>query len=544
MGHTGLHEDATIAVGETTTAAIAWRYGGALRVTVIAKATFAFASDAAMARTAAQPIFRDDAHHGKSPARSIQFASDLVPYLHRGEVFFTGHAYAPAGSAPEAMSVRLGVFPDGPDARPLVDKTLNLRRRGGLRKVALTYEHAYGGVGWPENPLGLGVMGDDEPTVFDPRDDKRLAGFGPIGGIWPARHKLLGQTPRKALEGRILEIPDGFQWAYFQAAPADQQIEFLRGDEWIVMDGMHPTLPRARMRLPGARGLARVYGLSPSGVAEGQPLVLHADTLHIDGDAQRCTVTFRGVFPVASEAALDAVRLVAGVELPGAPVVWPDPAGLAPIATSGPPAEAEFGEGTITLGHDDFESVDGEAFEGTMAASEEQAREAVQPSVALPFQGNISPFAQASPPRAAPREQLFSGTLVGPPDEDARAAQKSVLPFAEARGSARPPGPAAMVAPAPVGVAPLPPPLLPPPPASRSPWAASPPPSTAGLGVAPPLDAAGGVAIERTGTEAKATARASAPLGPPAVAVPTGARTFGAHFLAAMELIQGPGERA
>src|SRR5882724_11223435 len=105
MATMGLSEDTVIAVGATAVAAIAWRYGGALRMTVIAKATFAFAEDATMARVQAQEVFRADEHHGRSPVRSVRFASDLAPYLSQGEVFFTGHAHAPRGDPIETMSV-------------------------------------------------------------------------------------------------------------------------------------------------------------------------------------------------------------------------------------------------------------------------------------------------------------------------------------------------------------------------------------------------------------------------------------------------------
>jgi len=463
MARTGLLDAGGIAAGETAVAAMAWRFGGALRVTVIAKASFAFAEDAAMARTAAQPIFGEDVHHGRSPARSVRFTSDLVPYLHHGEALFTGSAHAPGGRAVEEMSVRLGVF-DG--ARPLVDKTLNVRQRGGFQKLPLVYEQAFGGVGWSDNPLGVGALAgpqEPEPTVFDPAGDRRLAGFGPLGRAWPSRRRLLGPTVRKALDGAIVEIPEGFDWGYFQAAPADQRLGYLRGDEWIVMDGLHPTLARVCMRLPGARGLARVYGLSAFGVVEGQPLVLHADTLRIDGEEQRCTLTFRGVFPVASEEALAMVRAVAGVELPGAPIAWPE-AGL-PVGAAAPrraeaPAQEAFGEGTITLDEDAFESVNGEAFAGTMVTDEDGPPR----HRTLPFHAGVSPLASQSGAFHDVSDHPLGGTLAQSYEEQVRAADRSVVPFAE-RGAARrlpsahppssPPPPAPPAAPAVVASAPV-----------------------------------------------------------------------------------------
>src|SRR5262249_26112662 len=132
--------------------------------------------------------------------------------------------------------------------------------------------------------------------------------------------------------------------------------------------------------------------------AEGQPMGLHADTLRIDGDEETCTVTFRGTFPVTDEAALAAVRMVLGVELPGQPIPWPEPTWLtARPALSDPPT------GDV-LSIEDFEASHGDVLRGTMAASPDEAPPPKAPNP-LPFRGSVegpSPLRQASmapPPR-------------------------------------------------------------------------------------------------------------------------------------------------
>src|SRR5262245_9149366 len=142
MGIETFRNDVAIPVGSVSAATLAWRYRGALRVTVIAKATFAFAEDAPMSATAPQEMFRAEVHHGNNPARSIRFTADLAPYLERADVLFTGDAHALGGAA-DTLLVRLGVF-DG--TRPLLDKSLQVKPRGAAR-VPIVYERAYGGPG-------------------------------------------------------------------------------------------------------------------------------------------------------------------------------------------------------------------------------------------------------------------------------------------------------------------------------------------------------------------------------------------------------------
>jgi hypothetical protein len=73
-----LDHDATAAQGSVA-AAVAWRWKGQLHLSIIAKASFAFAPDAAMPWAPPQPIVVGEVHHGKNPGRSVRLTTDLVP---------------------------------------------------------------------------------------------------------------------------------------------------------------------------------------------------------------------------------------------------------------------------------------------------------------------------------------------------------------------------------------------------------------------------------------------------------------------------------
>jgi hypothetical protein len=406
-----LRRDAALAIGQTSATAVAWRYRGSARVSVVAKASFTFSPDLAMPRTEPQEIFRAEVHPNNHPGKSIRFASDLAPYLPRADVLLTGHAYAPRGGGTETLPVRLGIF-DGP--RVVLDKTVVVRKAGGVDKVPLVYERTYGGIGYADNPLGVGATEPGTPSLFDMMNEQRPACFAPIASAWSARARLLGATSKKALEQPVADVPEGFDFAYFQSAPADQRVDYLRGDEWIVVDGVHPLIPRLRVRLPGARGIARIHGLAAFGVTEGQPLALHADTLRIDTDEELCTITFRGTFPVTDEDALGEVTIAVGVETPGRPIAWPDV--VARTAGSGVPTSTE----TMPPTYEQFESVREDVRAGTLAID----GDAPAPVHTLPFAGAASNLAA---PASKKRAALGTGTEIasgGPPEE-----LRDVLPF-------------------------------------------------------------------------------------------------------------------
>ncbi len=526
-----LREDAAVPAGGVSVAALAWSFRGAVRVTAIAKATFAFAQDEPMTRVAPQPILRAALHHGNSPTRSVRLTTDLAPYLNRADVLLTGHAYAPNGVRVETLPARLSVF-DG--TQPLLDKTVLVRQRGGVNLVPLVYERAYGGVGWPDNPYGVGVPeGSGEPNLLDPFDERRVACFGPFGPGWQAR--LHAKLKRRGPEATgVLDLPDDLDWGQFQAAPVDQRVPFLRGDEWIVLDGMSRRHPRLRSRLPTARGLGLVYGLASWGVADGQPLALHADTLRIDADEEQCTLTFRATFPLADEAALPSVRVVLGVELPGQPVQWPEPASFLSLdesivdELSSLDLEIELVEvldGTMRLDSsseaDDFD-----------APLDETIPSRVPRSSALPFQAPVSSPSPLSRPSVAQRYadvplSESGGTMMQSPEEEVAAAYRSALPF----GGAAPPAP---------------PPPAPPPPAPPAPEPPSSVPSWAQPDASTPQPAPAEPPSQRRSPPPRPP---PPPVAPPPVqfvapaAQPAGAMTFGACFLAAMAALEGQGER-
>ncbi|WP_437552727.1 DUF2169 domain-containing protein [Sorangium sp. So ce367] len=445
-----LPPDAVTSLPGAEAAAVSWRTQGQRYITIIVKASFAFTPGAAMWRTEPQEILRAEVHHGKNPARSVRFTGDLAPYLGRADVLFTGDAHAPEGAHVECLPVRLAVFGAGGCA---LDKRLLVRDKKPFQRMPLVYEKAARGANGWENPFGIDAS-DGEARVLDPQDPARPAGLGPIARAWPVRKRLLGKTRRETLEGPNAEIPAGFDWSYFQAAPPDQRIDYLRGDEWIVLENLHPAARRLEMRLPRARGVARIHGLAAPPATGGDVIELNADTLRIDGAEQRCTVVWRQIVPVPDGHALAAVRIAAGVAVDGEELAWPDlrpgrasaPAGAAPGALPiGPrgtvhiedaPGQARQRDGdpgrTIHLSDDEIELIDliqRPSPLQTVALSDEQGEAAVR-APALPFAPAPGSARQGRPEPARPQiDAVASATLVLSSEEEVRVGERPAIPF-------------------------------------------------------------------------------------------------------------------
>ena len=117
-------------------------------------------------------------------------------------------------------------------------------------------------------------------------------GVGPVAPDWTQRR---GRLKGGATTWSPSEPLDDHDPLFFNAAPADQQLAGLRDDQPLLLENLHPDHPRLATRLPGLRPQAFVE--RPH--AAVQELEMRADTLWIDTDRGRCTVTWRAHFSLA-----------------------------------------------------------------------------------------------------------------------------------------------------------------------------------------------------------------------------------------------------
>ena len=228
-------------------------------------------------------------------------------------------------------------------------------------RIPLVYEHSYGGPGWDENPVGVGHAGHADqvggsplsPNLVCPNHPGRTIGFGPIARGWAPRGAKLNESLRTAIDRADPEVPTAFDWGYFQAAPPDQRIPYLSGDEWVLLENLHPRFPRVRARLP--EGHARRGGSMGStpgslwGSSVGSRLIA-CTSMATWGT---CFVTWRAVVPITEGVQLSALSVVLGVATQWSPVQWPamDPtlAPTAPPPRRPAPSEMNLGS-TLELG--------------------------------------------------------------------------------------------------------------------------------------------------------------------------------------------------
>jgi hypothetical protein len=319
---------AVASLGPVSVGSQRWKTKGRDYLTAIVKARFALRPNSSMVLAGRPPLAIRDVHLEDDPTRSVVEASDIVPHRERADVWLRGTARA-LGNKPVSVSVaRLAVYRAGV---VMVDRTIHVlgdrphadANPMPFMEMPLVWERAYGGVGFDANPVGVGA---DErmslPNLIDPSDPEAPACFAPISRYWRSRRGGISTADRRLVESPSPQIPDAFDWGYYQAAPRSQQLTYLHGDEWLVLDGFHQDRLRIQSRLPKVRGLARLMPIDDTGADRGDAIAMVADTWAIDADEQTCTITWRGAISFSPDRDPAQLLVAGGVELPGQTVRW------------------------------------------------------------------------------------------------------------------------------------------------------------------------------------------------------------------------------
>jgi uncharacterized protein YjbI with pentapeptide repeats len=300
-----------------------------LTATFVVKAGFKLSPDgvAELLPEDQQPEFSGDAFNNDDAAQGLRYASDFALFKPGADLLLAGHCHAPEGQLLSEADVVFGV---GDSAKRLVVFGDRFWMKDGLgavmseplpfASVPLTWGRSFGGPEDPRNPAGRGAgetaREDGTPVHMlpnieslrsptrSPRDRPDPVGFGPIDPASSQRASKTGTYDQLWLEQHWPWLPADFDWTFFNAAPLDQQLEgrFLRGDEVLRFDNMHPQFASYRCRLAAVR--VRLFVKRRRGTAllfEEVPVGL--DTLFADMDAETVTLVWRGI------AAADSMKL-------------------------------------------------------------------------------------------------------------------------------------------------------------------------------------------------------------------------------------------
>jgi len=291
----------------------------------VIKGTFEFINGGPATHASEQmQLSNNDVDAGEDNATVVRYESDFVPVKPHADILCVGNAYAPGGRPATECMVSFGVGKWNKTIRVIGNRVWRSKLRRWIVfptdpepfiSLPVSYENTYGGTDvflekepqpYAANPIGKGYCKSGKgldglplPNLEDPAhpikswgDRPRPMGFGPIGRTWQPRLKKAGTYDEKWIKERAPALPLDFDEGYYNCAPEDQQIPYLRGDEEVRVTNMHPQYPNFVSRLPGIRVRCLFQRDLQSDFVEEMPMNL--DTLWIDMEQLQMVLVWRG----------------------------------------------------------------------------------------------------------------------------------------------------------------------------------------------------------------------------------------------------------
>lgn len=296
-------------------------------MTLFVKGTFSLAPDAPVAALEDQGSLTAEAFHEGDEERlgECLYPGDFADWKPNAEVLLRGACHAPAGRPVTEHAARFGVGAWAKELRVVGPRvwTDGVRAKFSeplpFTRMELSYANAFGGPGYAPNPAGKGWKTPELPTVEAPDDRLEArsqtpepASFGPLNPAWAQRAGKVGKDYGKRwLAERAPAYAADFDWSHFSAAPSDQQLSgYLRGDEDVTLQGLHPAARSFTRRLPGLR--VRVFVKDVEERFREVPMSL--DTLYVDAGEGTMTLTWRGLDAVREQDLTDVAHVLVASE--------------------------------------------------------------------------------------------------------------------------------------------------------------------------------------------------------------------------------------
>lgn len=297
---------------------------------VVLKGTFDFPAcngeAVALSRTQLDLVMADT-FYGEPGYSATAYESEFCHFKPRCDVLLNGSAHAPGGMPVRKLRVGLRVG----EMTKSFEVVGNRKWQAGLLGVSasdpesfvempISYDRAFGGSdqshedarkhgAFMDNPVGRGfhvnhaaqaIQGKPLPNteesgqpVTKPDGSYRPMSFGAVPRGSTPRLRFAGTYDQNWIDNVFPFLPGDFDDRYFQAAPEDQQIEYLRGGEEVVMLNLTPH-GRTVFKLP-AVDIPVEFTDAKYQRSEQQARV---DTMLIEPDLGRLSLVWRTSYPL------------------------------------------------------------------------------------------------------------------------------------------------------------------------------------------------------------------------------------------------------
>lgn len=292
-------------------------------VVVAIKGTYQLTPEGGVPKLAEQQaeLVLADEFTGEPGLSAPLYEIDYSPIKHQCDVLLNGSAYAPKGQSVPRIDVGLAIgsikktFEVVGNRIWVADKLgYNASPPQNFTQMPIGYDNAYGGTddtvpdknqAYMKNPIGQGYQyhtaakhlnkkplpntQQKKHPIKSPLGKYQPMAFGSIGRHWEPRYKYAGTYDDAWMEDTFPFLPKDFNEAYFQAAPADQQMPYPSGGERISLLNLSPHNKVVHIELPKL-DMPVVFFKRDYQREHKQAVV---DTILIEPDRNRMMLTWR-----------------------------------------------------------------------------------------------------------------------------------------------------------------------------------------------------------------------------------------------------------
>ncbi len=289
------------------------------------------------------PLVETDVFTGEPGFSAPLYEIDFAPRKPRCDVLLNGSAYAPRGKPTDRVTVSLRV---GSMTKSFDVVGNRVWKAGVLYMTAsspepftvlpISYNNAFGGidkamddpkkwryflanhagVGYHDHTSGKYMDGKPLPNteesgrkISNPKGSYQPMALGVVGRAWKQRIQYAGTYDQDWIDNVFPFLPKDFKEEYFQAAPADQWIDYPKGGEEVELLNLTPQ-GKTTFRLPTEKMRFEFY--YKNGTQKKLKGVV--DTLFLEPDLGHFTLCWRACLPLRRS--LHEMRLAVAGRMP------------------------------------------------------------------------------------------------------------------------------------------------------------------------------------------------------------------------------------
>lgn len=278
-----------------------------------------------------EPLVNADIYCGEPGLSALRYGNDLTPFKPKCDIVFDSSAHAPDGKEVQELVAGFRVGSVTKHVKVIGNRYwrkrlgfLTLSNAESFQSMPLHYERAYGGSlayegkkgarmadTYLPNPVGCGWAGKNtlaqlinsaapnleaiEDPVKSANASHKPIAFGPIPPHWQLRSRFQGTLDEEWQKKRFPFLPEDFDERYYQVAPPDQQMEYPKGGEEVVLINLLKGTPHLAFSLPSLHKMPIRILMKNRRTQFVTPVV---DTLYFETELMRFSAIWRARIPL------------------------------------------------------------------------------------------------------------------------------------------------------------------------------------------------------------------------------------------------------